>query len=77
MFIWHTATDELVPPHGSINLARAYCDLGRSVAFHLYPYGPHGGALANEVTNVDEVCKAIKEAEGWLSDSVSWMKSIN
>ena len=76
MFIWHTATDQIVPPYGSIMLTNAYCNLHRSVAFHLYPYGLHGAALANEITNVEGVCKAIPEAEGWLEDSVFWMKTV-
>ena len=78
MFIWHTALDQLVPPHGAINLARAYCDLGRSVCFHLYPYGKHGAALANDVTDIypDQVCHTHPEAKNWLDDSREWMRTV-
>lgn len=71
-FIWHTAKDAVVPPIGSLRLARAYCNAGAKVELHLYPYGPHGLALSNDVTCVDGQPKA----EGWVDAAWEWMKTV-
>ena len=71
-FIWHTAEDAVVPPVGSIRLAEAYCKAGAKVEFHLYPYGPHGLALSNEVTCIEGQPKA----ESWVEEAVEWIKTV-
>ena len=48
MFIWHTATDELVPVIGSLSLAKRMAELKLPLKVSIYPYGTHGVALANE-----------------------------
>lgn len=78
MFIWHTSEDKTVHPIGSINLAGAFCLFERAVTLHIYPYGKHGAAMANELTSIgqDARFEPIPEAIGWLSDSVCWIRSI-
>lgn len=76
MFIFHTAEDTVVPPDGSLALAKAYCDHGVSVALHLYPHGNHGIALATEETACGNPDWIQPQAERWLKDSVQWMKSV-
>ncbi|KFI44960.1 Acetyl esterase/lipase [Bifidobacterium bohemicum] len=44
-FLWHTATDGLVPVQNSMLLANACVNAGVSVEMHLYPQGGHGLSL--------------------------------
>ncbi len=47
-FLWHTATDEGVPPENSLSFARALAAVRVPYALHLFSAGPHGLSLANE-----------------------------
>lgn len=76
VFIWHTSEDEGVPVIGSLRLAEAYYNIKRHVSLHVYPYGPHGIALANEETSLGNQAWIQPLAEGWVMDSVKWMKSL-
>lgn len=75
-FIWHTAEDNAVPPEGSLRLALAYIHAGVAVEMHLYPYGPHGIALATELTSNDYPPFVQPRAQEWVDKSVSWMKTL-
>ncbi len=48
-FIWHTATDQSVPVCNSLILAKALSDNKIPVYLHIFPQGPHGVSLGNEV----------------------------
>ena len=76
IFIWHTSRDELVPLNGSLLLTQAAVDKGQHVAAHIYPYGPHGLALANKLTEcgIPEYVQPL--AENWIVDSVKWMRTL-
>ena len=76
VFIWHTSEDQAVPVIGSLKLAEAYYSIGRHVTLHVYPYGPHGIALANEATSSGNPDWIQPLAEGWVEDSIKWMKSL-
>ena len=76
VFIWHTSEDPGVPMLGSLRLTEAYYSIGRAVSLHVYPYGPHGIALANERTSCENVDWIQPLAEGWVDESVRWIKSV-
>ena len=76
IFIWHTSEDPSVPVIGSLKLAEAYYDLGRAVSLHVYPYGPHGIALANDETSDGNPNWVQPLAEHWVDESVRWIKSV-
>ena len=76
VFIWHTSEDPAVPMLGSLRLAEAYYNIGRHVSLHVYPYGVHGIALANEVTSCGHTDWIQPLAEGWVDSSVEWIKSL-
>lgn len=48
-FVWHTLTDQSVPPENSFLFARAMAEKKRPVKIRLYPLGSHGMSLANGV----------------------------
>ena len=76
-FIWHSAEDKAVPPCSSLLLAEAYVNAGVTVEMHLYPYGPHGLALANEYTAVGNPDMIQKKAQSWVDDAIEWIKTVN
>lgn len=76
LFIWHTSEDPAVPMLGSLRLAEAYYRIGRHVSLHVYPYGTHGIALANEQTSLGNPDWVQPLAQGWVRESVRWMKSL-
>lgn len=76
LFIWHTAEDEIVPPVGSLRLAEAAVRAGVNVSLRLYPYGTHGVALGNQVTACGNEKWLQPLVEGWVADSVEWLKTI-
>ena len=76
-FIWHTSEDGAVPVHSSLKLGLAYANAGVPFSLHVYPYGPHGIALATEYSNAhDGVNRVQPLAEAWLEDSIAWMKTV-
>lgn len=76
VFIWHTAEDELVPTNGSFALAAAYVRSRLPVMFHLYPYGPHGLALATRETECGNPDWVQPLAEGWIDTAISWFDTL-
>ena len=76
VFIWHTSEDPSVPMLGSLRLAEAYYSLGRAVSLHVYPYGTHGIALANEETSDGNSAWIQPLAQSWVDESVRWIKTV-
>ena len=76
-FIWHTATDAEVPAVGSLMLCNKYIEKKVPVSLRIYPYGPHGIALADKFTNYSESGVQIQSlAQSWLSDSVDFINTL-
>lgn len=76
VFIWHTSEDPGVPMLGSLRLTEAYYNIGRAVSLHVYPYGPHGIALANEETSDGNASWIQPLAQSWVDESVRWIKTV-
>lgn len=74
-FIWHTSEDRGVPINGSLKLCQAYYDAGIPVELHIYPHGPHGIALANEVSSGGRADYVQPKAEAWVDEAYKWMKN--
>ena len=75
-YIFHTAEDAVVPAFGSLALAAEYVRAGVPVKFNLYPYGPHGIALANGVTACGNDKYLQPLAEEWVEDSVRFLNTL-
>lgn len=76
LFIWHTAEDKVVPIDGSLALAKRYVELSLPCMLHLYPYGLHGLALANDITSTDNPKSVQPLAQGWVDTAVEWLKTL-
>ena len=44
-YIWHTATDQVVPVNGSVEFAKEMWRCGNICDLHIFPCGPHGQGL--------------------------------
>jgi len=75
-FLFHTAADDCVPVQNSLTYARSLADNKIPFELHIYPYGPHGIALANDVTKCNRPDWVVPEASGWVDDAVRFIRSI-
>jgi acetyl esterase/lipase len=75
-FIFHTSTDQLVPVKNALLLADAYAEKGMPFELHIYPNGPHGMALANEITCMGSDAFVDPAMEKWIENAVTWSKKI-
>lgn len=76
-FVLHTFTDEVVPVQNSLDLVSAYAKAGVPCEMHVYPRGPHGMALANELTfgKVKHVY-VDPEIAKWVDLASAWAKNL-
>ena len=51
LFLMHTSNDLAVPVHNALCLGEAYAEAGIPFEMHIYPKGPHGVALGNDITS--------------------------
>ena len=68
-FLWHTATDNVVPVMGTLELARKYVENNVPFALHVFGEGPHGVSIATDEVNTKYDHIAI-----WVNLSVNWFK---
>ena len=75
VFLAATAEDMLTG-FGALPIAKKYSDLGKPYELHVFQFGPHGYALANEVT-ADGSSQVLDPAFAqWQELSVQWLRKI-
>lgn len=72
-FIWLTDEDELVPMENSLKLAAALKAAKVPLELHVFARGPHGLALADEVT-ADQPEKISASVQVWVDLVLTWLK---
>ena len=77
-FIWHTFEDQTVL-HNTLLFVQALYKKGIPVEYHVFPQGPHGIGLANELTanengrGIARACEPWSELAGkWLNREFPW-----
>lgn len=65
-FIWHTATDQLVPVENALSLAASLIKQGVPTELHVFPFGQHGLGIAEGVPRADE----------WFPLLVRWLRAL-
>ena len=75
VFIAATAQD-LLTPHGALPIAQKYSQFGTNYELHIFQYGPHGYALANEVTADGSIRNVDAAYAQWHELSVQWLHKI-
>ena len=74
-FLWHTAADALVPVENSLLYAAALSKNKIPFELHVYPYGPHGRATADEQT-CNELDAKTAHAHAWIEAAQKWLKLV-
>lgn len=74
-FIWHTAADGMVPVENSLIYAKALSAHKVPFELHIYPYGGHGLATADTITNSGEkIDTKTAHCHEWLDACKKWLK---
>ncbi len=75
-FIWHTASDTVVPVESALRYSSQMAKHNRPFELHVYPYGSHGGSIANSqvLNTVDAVADYNAR---WVSEAGQWLKLMN
>lgn len=71
-FIMHTVNDQIVNSRGALDMAYALGENGISYEMHIYPDGPHGIALANDITKCGETRWSEPAIAKWVEHAVYW-----
>lgn len=72
-FLWHTAEDEIVSVENSIYYAKELSKNKVPFELHIYPYGCHGMATADESTCL-ELNNKTRHCHQWIEDCKKWLK---
>ena len=72
-FLWHTAEDEIVAVENSLCYANALSRHKIPFELHIYPYGSHGMATADETTCL-ELNDKTRHCHQWIDDCKKWLK---
>lgn len=76
MFLWHTAEDKVVPVEGTLKLGLALSAANVNYKMSIYPYGPHGLALATKITvTQDHAVQPL--VVSWTSEADAWMQTLD
>lgn len=74
-FIWHTFTDQAVPVESSLRFATSLRKNAVPFEMHIFPEGPHGLSLADEMTAPRESW-VYPEVQPWMDMSIRWIKNL-
>ena len=72
-FLWTTREDQIVPVMNSLIYAQALADHGVPFTLHIYPFGPHGLATADEQTNFP-LDGRVSIVRSWMDEATQWLK---
>ena len=73
-FIWHTASDPVVPVNNSLLYAQALSANNVPFELHIYPFGKHGLSTADLWTNT-EIPTEVARASDWLPTLKKWLEA--
>lgn len=74
-FLWHTATDNVVPVECSLLYAQELSKHHVPFELHVYPYGPHGLSTADK-TSYFETTEDMDHAHDWVREAKAWLRMI-
>lgn len=75
-FMAHTTDDQVVDVRNTLDLARAYSDAGVKYELHIYPTGPHGLALSNEITSMGKENYVKPDFAEWVRLAAAWAERL-
>ena len=72
-FIWHTFEDQTVLLDNTLLFVQALYKKGIPVEYHVFPQGPHGLGLANELTANENGRGIVRACEPWSELAGKWL----
>lgn len=75
-FLVHTSNDQLVDVQNSLVLAQAFAQAGLKYEMHVYPDGPHGVALGNQITRCGVAKWENPNIAKWVENAAIWAEEI-
>ena len=72
-FIWHTASDVVVPVYSSLAYANALSEYKIPFELRVFPEGQHGVATCDEQT-LDDFKPCYPYDRVWLKEAIDWLK---
>ncbi len=75
-FLWHTASDPVVPVTNTLLFASALAEQGIPFEVHIYPKGNHGLALCNKETWSQYESHINRYAQEWIEYAVRFVKTF-
>lgn len=75
-FILHTVNDKVVDVRNAFAIAKAYTEAGVPFELHMYPEGPHGMSLANQITSGGETIRNNKRIAEWVRLAAEWAETF-
>ena len=72
-FIWHTFEDQTVLLDNTLLFVQALYKKGIPVEYHVFPQGPHGLGLANELTANENGRGIVRACEPWSALAGKWL----
>lgn len=75
-FIWHTASDTIVPVYSSLVYAQALSEYNIPFELRVFPEGQHGVATCDEKT-LDDFKPCYPYNRVWFKEAVDWLKYMN
>lgn len=75
-FIWHTASDGVVPVYSSLAYANALSEHKIPFELRVFPEGQHGVATCDEQT-LDDFKPCYPYDKEWLKEAIGWLKYMN
>ena len=74
-FLWHTASDPVVPYINTLVYAQALYRHKVPAEIHIYPAGPHGLATVDHVTCADLTPDSAR-AKDWIRQAKAWLSYV-
>lgn len=75
-FLWHTWADGAVNVQNSLKYASALKEHGVTAELHIFPFGGHGLALANEETSHPDGHEIVDECQEWPVLADRFLKQV-
>ena len=75
-FIWHTASDTIVPVYSSLVYANALSEYKIPFELRIFPEGQHGVATCDEKT-LDDFKRCYPYDKVWIKEAIDWLKYMN
>ena len=75
-FIMHTFNDPVVDVRNVMILGKAYAEAGVPFEMHVYPDGPHGLSVANDITANGRPTHVNKRVAEWVRLAADWAMTL-